>query len=532
MKKFLALLLAVLMVLSMAACNQDEQPKQTEGEKTPAQTQPKETEATEPKPKEPVTITYWYANNVGEQQYTEQVEEKLAQILDGIEGYEHITMDLRPMGKGVAQNFTLAQSGGEQIDLVSLYSLDPTTMVQNGDLIPLDDLLAKYPNVTSELPGWLVDMGKLWGEQYFIPTYQQATTMYYWQFPADYLDIYLTEKRITKDQFRETLQCGILKVVFDTLEDFTLTVREKTGKTLYCSGSTELALYLSQEYLGSNYGDLVLREGETEVKWNGLTEDVKYIVSRLADWYERGLVHPDMGTIKEKEIRKLWGEDGSMAYHYNANVATEEMMDEIYAAENLVSIQCRDHYYVPSVYAAKGVGIYADCEHPEEAMMILELLNTEKGKEFYNTLVWGLEDIHWKWVDQDAGRIETLEYSGSQGGSTSSYHAWKWNVGNSFNAWDNQASRPGQNEYILSVHDGETTVTSPAMGMVWDLSEVSNEVAQCNAIKTEYSYVSMYISGDWEARYNEMVDKLKTAGVQTIIDNLQAQFDEFVSNKK
>ena len=105
-------------------------------------------------------------------------------------------------------------------------------------------------------------------------------------------------------------------------------------------------------------------------------------------------------------------------------------------------------------------------------------------------------------------------------------------MGNSFNAWDNQASRPGQNEYILSVHDGETTVTSPAMGMVWDLSEVSNEVAQCNAIKTEYSYVSMYISGDWEARYNEMVDKLKTAGVQTIIDNLQAQFDEFVSNKK
>ena len=143
MKKFLALVLAVLMVLSMAACQTkpvETTPPATQGGNTPSTTAPKETE---PEPKEPVTITYWYGGQ-GQMEDTDKVEAKLNEILKTIPGYEYITIDLRPT-KSFAKNFVLAQADKEQIDLVASFYLNVTDLWADDAILPLDDLLKQYP---------------------------------------------------------------------------------------------------------------------------------------------------------------------------------------------------------------------------------------------------------------------------------------------------------------------------------------------------------------------------------------------------
>ena len=168
-------------------------------------------------------------------------------------------------------------------------------------------------------------------------------------------------------------------------------------------------------------------------------------------------------------------------------------------------------------------------------MKIIELLMTEKGKEFYNQFIWGIEGIHWEWEDKANERIKTLEFSGSQGGADTTYSTWKWNVGNTFNAWKNQAVPDGMNEFILDeVHNGKSTVTSKMMGYTWDLTGVQDQINNIRTVVSEYyGALQTGIHGaDWEAKYNECVQKLKAAGVDTVLETLTKQYNDHQASKK
>ncbi len=484
--------------------------------------------------KEEVTIYYYYYNSVGQQEYTDQVEVLLNEILDGIEGYEHINMELRPAASGQHQtNLTLAQASGEQIDLISTYSLDFTTECENGTILPLEELIEKYPNVKSEVPEWLVEMGKINGIQYYFPTYQQATNGYYFEAPTAYLEA----AGLTEETIRDTLYNGTNRDVLDMIEQYCLDVRAALDtETKWISVPTSYQLDWV-EYIDNNYGQLMLREGMGGPEYYDLTEDGKMRFEYAAKWYEAGLIHPDTATITYNDFAAdNYMNDESFIMGWPQNTTSEENVIKVtsYAEEIPISvIFAFDHWYIGSKWAAGGNAIYAGSEHPDEAMMIIELLMTKKGEQFYNTLVWGIEGTHYEFVESatDATRIKTLEYDGSQGGATSTYHALKWNVGNTFNAWLNQAMADGFNEYLLdNVHNAATTTTSAFMGGSWDLSSIEDERGQCKAITDEYhNALSQGIyKADWEAKYEEYVAKLEASGVQKILDVCTEQYNAHV----
>ena len=176
-KRMVALFLAAMMLLSLVACSSQTEAENSAPAASAESTEPPKAAETEApvgevaEEKEPVTLTYYFMNGAGEQQYTTQVEEKLNEILDGIEGYGYISIDLVPCGQDYPTDFTLAQTSGAQIDLVSTYFLDMPTMVRNGDFLELSDLLAAYPNVTSEIPDWLVEMGRIFDGMYYCLLY-------------------------------------------------------------------------------------------------------------------------------------------------------------------------------------------------------------------------------------------------------------------------------------------------------------------------------------------------------------------------
>ena len=159
-------------------------------------------------------------------------------------------------------------------------------------------------------------------------------------------------------------------------------------------------------------------------------------------------------------------------------------------------------------------------------------MSTNEGEEIYNTLVWGLEGIHYEWVERSIPRIKTLEYDSPQAATgTSTYDCRKWMVGNTFNCWLNQAMADGFNERLPdNVHNAESTVTSKVMGYTWNLMDTEDERAACKAVRDEYaSSLNNGIYGDdWEAKCEEYIAKLNAAGLQAILDSATEQYNAYV----
>lgn len=535
-KRVFTALLAAVMISGLVGCG-NQKAKETEEKLESKETSQEEViSSVEEKieEKEPVTIDYWYRNNVGEQQYTKDVEKILNEMLKEMEGYEHISIDLHPC-KDFATEFTLAQADGSEIDLVATYGLDFTTLVNNGDFIPLDELMEAYPSVISELPEWMVPFGKVYDEQYFIPAYQQAVTRNFMIFPDKYLDMYYTATGKNEEEIRKTFLSQDIDSILDFYEEYLLAVRTASGlesKWIEASYLYSINNWFNAGQLVSLSSSLYEAEGREPMFWQA-SEEYKQVMQRMNEWYKKGYIHPDYATM---DIKPFTGDnmlsDASFVVNgYRSAVSEEYAANAIAPNLKATAIWLSDHDYVISKYAAGGNAIYADCQHPEEAMMIIELLMTKKGEEFYNTFVWGIEGTHWEWVDQATKRIKTLEYDGSQGGTTSTYHAWKWNVGNTFNAWNNQAVADDYNDSILAMHNDPSTVSSDVIGITWDLAAVSDQISQCNAVVKEYHHQALVMADDFEAVYNEFMSKLNTAGVEDIIKVILQQYEDYLTAK-
>lgn len=526
-KKLIALLLALVMVCGLVACgNTAEAPAETNGAaEAPAETKDAENA---PEKKDPVTITYHYTNGAGEQQYTEQVEEKLNELMHGLEGYEHISIDLVPYTYvDYATNFALAQANGDQIDLVSTFGLDFDALVKDGDIIALDDLMAAYPQVVSDIPEWIVSFGKVDGVRYYVPTYQQAYSPAYMFAPVEYFEMYYKATGKTRDDLAKILREGTVEERCDMFEEFYLAVVEGTGLT------SKKMVHFNYPYhffnideIDESYGKLVYIEGEEEPCYWPLTDEFKYAIKRANEWFKKGWINtPDTKNVYD------FSDENSVAFGISqgamsaANYAASKNTDTI----TFDAIPATDGYFISSKWAAGGHAIYADCEHPEEAMMIIELLMTEKCPEFYNTLVWGLEGIHWEMVDEEVGRIKTLEFDGIQGGADTTYCAWNFNNGNVFNAYINQAAVSDDYfDFIENVlHSGPDTDLSPYMGITWRFEDYSDILGQLKAVNAEY-FMTLYTAEDFEASYAEYCAKLEAAGVNELMEGIIQQANAYV----
>ena len=517
-KRLISMLLVICMVLSMAACGK------------------KNTEISYEVSDEPVTLRMYYYAGYGE--YTQAVQDELNKMLKGMKGYEHITIELCP-STNYQRDLQFDMAAGEQIDIVSTYNLsDLNNMIKNGDFIELDGLMKQFPEATEEIPDWIVEKGKLYDKQYFIPTYQQATNLTYFAIPTKYLEMYYDVYNKTEEDARNAITYGSVEDKLDFLEQLVLSVRKKTGSETkwifpfeYWGKNLLSNVFFNQEFVGNNhYGHYILRERTTTPEYWPLTEEFKIIQERFSEWYKKGLLHEECNSVNyHKFIGTNFLNDEAYVNQFVTNTCSEEYLNDYLTDTNgieMTTFRVTDHAYIGAEWEAGGHAIYADCEHPVEAMMIIELLRTKKGEEFYNTLVYGLEGVHYEWEDKAKDKIITLEYDGHQGGET--YMCYKWNTGNVFNAWKNQSVREGFYEYILEeVHEGEDTVFSPASGITWDTSKVENQMIQISTVQGEFG-TYFFMADDWEARYDEYIEKLEDAGVQDVLDELKKQYNEYI----
>lgn len=544
-QKLLALLLAVMMVLGMAACakqaTDDTTPAETpDTSDTPAATE-EPTPAEEPaEEKEPVVLEWYYRGN-GQQKDTDEVEAAVNELLKQYPGLEHVSININCFpSSDYAQQVALSQASGLQMDIVNSVNLDFYKEVANGTWMPMEDYISD--ELKNALPEWLWEMGTVDGHIYMVPNYQNAFNTQYLIFPKAYMDKYGNYdemKAILQDESKSLTEKA------DCLEAYVKAVAEGEGQAKYCaelamandSGSMGFGFTTPFDNLGNRF---IVEDGSGKVQY-ALTDDFyKEAYGIYAKWFDEGLFAPDGVTTSWDNYNNAHMMDAvSCVYSPKEMYGSEERVANTYTNQwgfEVVAINIQPYNFIQKNWGAGGNGISSTCQHPEEAATLLEAITSgsEIGKKIYNTMVFGIEGKHYEFEDEANDRIRTFEYDGSQGGVDTSYAGLKWILGNSFYAYKNQAVLDDQYPVAKELNESPDTVASSLIGFTPDTSAVQTQIDQVNAVADEYyaTLVRGVLGADgWEAYYNEFVEKLKVAGIDDVIAELQSQLDAFLASK-
>ena len=213
-----------------------------------------------------------------------------------------------------------------------------------------------------------------------------------------------------------------------------------------------------------------------------------------------------------------WGLTYLDEYSYNAECPYELVIyDNVWADS--------------SSYNIVGLAISANCANPERAMMLMELLNTDS---YLATLLrFGIEGEHYE-IDENGAMVLANRNSDP---SNLGYLVWYGvcfgnvtitNTPEAYGGPDGIAMKRLE-EYV------NTALLSNFVGFVPDFSPVSNEVAACSNVISEYA--DDLESGRLESqemvleRLDEFNQKLVENGVEKVMAEIQSQYDAWKAAK-
>ncbi len=487
------------------------------------------------------TVLRWVLLGPGEQQDSDKVwaefNKKLQEKMPGV------TVDFQVFSKtDFAEKWKLMAASNEPVDIAwSGWLVDYKSEARKGAYMELDELMDKNaPKLKAELnalykemngAGDVFDSTKVDGKIYIIPTLQSFVSegralLVHKELADKYLDIQKAES-IFKTSETTTKEC------YSVLEEYLSKLKEngeiKTGvSTATFPWFKEKGYYIGNVFAIKNIGDK-----DYKIYNRFEAPEYKGYVDTMADWYKKGYIRNDIISVEDprqndgkKDGNVIW-----MLPTYNKFSSNTESMANGFPTY-VMNINHKDSTS-PSYNAYTGTSssIPKASKNPEKAIKLLELMNTSEGKELFNMLAFGVEDTHYKKVNQD--RIETFDgAAASLATANSKYGLWSWVIGNTFNTYETQSNPEGWYDYVKGVYKGANKDNDLINNFNPDFNNVKTELAQVNTVIGEFE--KPLLSGalpNYDEVYNEFIGKLKKAGIDKVIEDLQKQFDEYVGIK-
>ncbi len=201
-------------------------------------------------------------------------------------------------------------------------------------------------------------------------------------------------------------------------------------------------------------------------------------------------------------------------------------------AEALLGYPVRDKILYNPILTTPAVtatltGISSSSANPERAMMLLELMNTDKT--IYNLFCKGIQGVHWEWEDESIELIRPVAPATSW--SEVKYNPnTDWQFGNQFNAFIIDARQVGVWEATYNLNN--ETPPSPLLGFTFDPVNVQTEVASLNSIATEFGEpltLGLVSPDDAERGIAAFQQREIDAGIERVQEEVQSQIAAWAS---
>jgi putative aldouronate transport system substrate-binding protein len=439
-----------------------------------------------------------------------------------------------------AEQFELRMLSQTQIDVAwTGFAFSFAEQVQKGNYMQLDDLIDQNAiELRNETLPWMLDLGSVDGKLYQIP---RLEWMNEWRMalntPTDLFERYWDANdayRIFFDN-SETFR-SMTPEMYDFLEEYLLNIKV----------NDDIQSGISFRRMSMNWGVFaydsasapVFRLPQRGEPWDFTVynyyalPEVKLYYQKMAEFYNTGLIPRNIMDMNARNYENTRTNQSFIAwfseYHdvdgtqfQNAIVGNDE--------QPYVLISLEADYYIARIESVSGHVIPTTSKHPEKAIQFIELLNTSKGKELFNILAFGIEDVHWRRVDEN--RIETLDYVGYPD-DHSRYGLQRWSVGNVIaNSYLTQSEpRDDYFDYMRRVVE-EYALVSPLIGFTPDVRELQALNMAVQEVINEFEWpIGLGVLGDdWEQQYEIMISRMEEAGISQLVSELQRQVDTFLS---
>ena len=548
MKKFLALLLSAIMVLSLAACgggndnnsNNNSSNSNSSGNDAGTPAEPASTDDLEP-----VTLKMWLNGNTVTPDASKTVMEELNKYLQ-----EKINVTLEPIW-GTWGDFdpsvTTALQGGDDVDIYFTcnWSQDEYNKYsRDGYWVKLDDLLPTYgADLLKTIPQGIWDCATVPGRDgmgiYAVPGLKDTATQNCWDVNGTLLASLLDGN----DELAA-------KLGFGSAEEATVDAICAQGLDFY-SDEFEALLQAAKDAKGNDFYPLLI---EAIVLERMVTHSIivtgDLTTNILSYYYDAEHPSKDIGsTLVNKYATPEFEKYANRVYYLsqkgfispscqNASTAGDYRTSTSNSGDYLFNTQsyafgCELDYSgarnldvrmvpetAPYMDATSGQGammaISVTSKNPERALMFLNLLNTDPT--VMTMLNYGTEGF--TYTKNSDGTIDFIS------DNRANYSPWTNGVGNvrilpptsdqGVDFWDR----------FTAYYDSAETI--PMGGFVFDSSEYEQEAAAIANVYAEYGFNLMNGSVDPATALPEYLSKLESAGINNVIAGAQEQLAAYM----
>lgn len=504
-KKFIYLLLTVVMVVSsLAGCGKNAT-KTPEGDDAVATT---ETSTTGEYPviRVPYSIMFDSFD-------ADAIEDALNVIMREKAGAEIDLIGIE-FGNWSTQLNLMLTGGDNSLDIFSsFWYTSVNNLAANGQAIALDELLASDGQGILGLYDGMEDYlncGKIKGQIYGIPS------IYAWSSE----NLYLARTEVAEAANIDWSQVNDLDGVTDAM----IAMKEVNPDKYYIPGSTDpYWIPKSIDYLGdTNYlGVLTDPTNSTTIENYYESDYFLDFVDHIKIWKENDLFSPDPLSNNQPTLMNLLlgVADGTPGYSWDAEISTKST--SVQNGIELSGASITEPLATTGDVTTYMWHISPFCKNPDAAMRVLNVLFTDP--EAAQIAANGLEGLEYE-LDEN-GQMNYPE------GKTMADIGWP---AASMAYWPNVTlcktwSYEPEDIYTQMVEKNASAKKSLALGFQFDSTSVADQITACSNVVEQYYVPIMYGEVDIDTSLAEFNKQLYAAGLQDIIDAKQEQLNEWLA---
>lgn len=548
-KRTICLLLAMIMVLSIVLAGCSKTAGTPAADETPATTEPAETTDNTETPEAPEETAepaleqktiQLMITGAGKQANSDKVwaafNEQLQQYVPNTT-VEFIDVSFDEY----SEKFSQVLASGEGVDLAWIgWLINKPQNIADGNLMPLDDLLAEYGQGIVDILGENVveiHRNAADGKLYYLPSWQGLCgERRGWLVVTEIAelagDTWIEDTEAALNKWRNNYS-GIedFQAVLDQATKYLAAAKEagKLGAGINTGRAFGWSMYNGMySFLGVGGAEIGITycDGTFTVKDGVAGEHYKLYAKTMADWYKEGYIRSDIMSVDTSTLTTPKnGEITDTTYVFSCDPYLTEADQEAAIADAGM-----DMTYLPieeNAYLILGgdtsYAIPYCADEPERAMMVLNAIYSQP--DLYNTLIYGIEGEDYT---KNADGTITTSYVGASPTADDSYGIQRWIIGSCKNALINNGTDPNYYADLEALE--ETARVNPFLNFTFDRTNVEGICASILNVYYEYGpQIDNGVAGDnWEELYNNYMAARKDAGIEELVTEFQNQLNAYI----
>lgn len=313
-------------------------------------------------------------------------------------------------------------------------------------------------------------------------------------------------------------------ITLDDLDTIFAKIKEAKPDVYPCgvlgNGPQANKTFVSDPLGATTASGVIVGLDSTEVVNYYATEEYKNFLAHVRDWYEKGYILKDAATtdLSLAEMSK----NGTISGYFSEGNALLRNNLEMNTGKKYIHLMFNEPYMAAvSSAGASYWTVPVTAKEPAAAVRFLNLMYEDP--RVANTFVWGVQDKHYTFIDEENGVIGYPE------GVTRENTGYAYGIGLYGDQVDNYAMLMSTRDEDAAWNEKALSRKTKGYGFCYDPVAMTNQITAIEAVISEYMSALETGSADLESTYAEFIGKLEANGINDVIADKQAQFDAWLN---